>query len=583
MQHTWQQRNAPAGRIEEARALGATPLQARILAGRLPEPTTDLRHTLFPRDHVLRWEELPDIRPAAARIADAIQRREVIAACVDHDADGVTSCLVIRESLVKHFGVDPALVHSVCSHRTREGYGVSSKLVERVLALSPRPTLVITADQGSADEDRIRVLRDEHQIETVVSDHHAIPLAGVPRSAVACVNPARTDIPCRDPAIAGCMVAYYMMSAVRDTLIERGHLPTDAPKLASVLDAAAVGTTADAVNLGASATNRFVVKAGLARMNALKRPIWRAMEAFVPRPWDAQTIAFKIGSITNAHGRMDDGTAGLDAYTTDDEAIAHERVAVMIQANERRKEVERALSEEAVAQGRALAEQGAGGIAIILKRGHPGVHGICASRVVEQVGRATVCLSPHMTDEGILTGSARSVPGINVKHVLDRITQEHPGLVRYSGGHSMAAGVGVLAENGAAFCAAWDSTITDMLDGAAPAMTRWHDGPLGSTLGALALDEIAALEPYGRGFELPVFCDDFTLRAARPVGDGSHLRLELTDVAGRNWAAIWFRALAPGQAMPVSCGVVRLVYSLHAPGPRSRQAVELHVEGRVVA
>lgn len=575
MPPTWEQRATPEAKVTEAIELGATPLQARLLAGRLPD--ADLRHTLFPRDHVLQWEELPDIHPAAECIADAIERGEVLACVVDHDADGICANGVIRESMIKHFGVDPARVHSVCSHRTKEGYGVSSKLVERVLALSPRPTLVITADQGSADEERIRELREVHKIRTVVSDHHAIPVAGVPRSAVACVNPARTDIPCRDPTIAGCMVALYLMTAVRAKLIERGVLPANAPKLTSALDAVAVGTTADAVDLGRSATNRYVVKAGLERMNALSRPIWSAMEALVPLPWDAQTIAFKIGSMTNAHGRIDDGTAGLDAYTTDDPVLACELVAVMHDANERRKVIERALSQQAIETAGALIAQGACGLAVVLEDGHPGVHGICASRVVEAYGRPTVCISPHMHDAGILTGSVRSVPGINVKHALDRMAQEYPGLTRSHGGHGMAAGTSLDAENASAFCAAWDAIITDMLAGAPPAMTRWHDGPLGAALGAGVLEEIRGLEPYGRGFDPPVFCDRFTLRGARAVGDGTHLRLELTDVADRHWAAIWFRAVEPGQAHTLIPGDIEVVYSVQPPGPRSRQTVELHV------
>jgi single-stranded-DNA-specific exonuclease len=92
------------------------------------------------------------------------------------------------------------------------------------------------------------------------------------------------------------------------------------------------------------------------------------------------------------------------------------------------------------------------------------------------------------------------------------------------------------------------------------------------------LVDIESLEPWGRGFELPVFCDTFEVHRIKPVGDGTHLRLEMADVSGAKWNAIWFRAIQPGQTPPIECGKVRLVYRLQRPGPRSSQTVEIHVQ-----
>ena len=109
-------------------------------------------------------------------------------------------------------------------------------------------------------------------------------------------------------------------------------------------------------------------------------------------------------------------------------------------------------------------------------------------------------------------------------------------------------------------------------------MTLLHDGPLGDAIGPEVLQEIAGLEPYGRGFETPVFCDTFTLVRVKPVGDGTHLRLELVDAAGQPWAAIWFRAIEAGADPNLTCGPLSVIYTLEPPGPRSRQSVELYVK-----
>lgn len=568
---------ANASRVAQAAALGATPLQARLVAARIPEDSIDLAHFFDPRSHVISWRQLPDIHAAADCIADAIEQGEHIACVVDHDADGITSHCVLWEALTLCMGVPVDRIHSVTSHRTKEGYGVSSKLVERVLQLVPRPALVITADQGSTDEPRIRELL-EKGIKTVVSDHHGLPKEGPPASAVACVNPARTDVPASDPNIAGCMVAMLLMAATRDKLIERGTLPTDAPSLARVMDAVAIGTTADAVDLGRSATNRFIVRAGLKRMNALQRPFLKALSEVEPPPWDSQTIAYRLGPVCNAHGRIDDATAGLEALTTPHLERARELVAILRDANERRKVIEKRVTAQAMALASDAVAQGCIGLALILPDGHPGVHGISSSRVVEAWGRPTVCLSPHMEDAQVLTGSVRSVPGFHVREALESIATNHPELELLAGGHAGAGGVRLPASRGLLFCAIWDATVSAAFQGKAPPIEKFHDGALGHELGPQALAEIEALDPWGRGFELPVFCDTFQLLGIKPVGDGTHLRLEMTDVKGRRWNAIWFRAIEAGQVPPLAPGAVRIVYRLQRPGPRSTQAVEIHVQ-----
>lgn len=573
----WKQRNVSAERAAEARALGASALQARWIAARLPDASVDLAHVMDPRSHVLAWSELPDIEIASNRIADAVEKGEVLAVVVDHDADGLTSHGIIRDAFINVFGVPANRVHSITSHRTKEGYGVSSKLVDRVLKLNPRPTLVITADQGSTDEPRIRALREQN-VQTIVSDHHGIPKEGPPNSAVACVNPARTDIPCRDPTIAGCMVAWLLMSATRAKLEERGSLPANAPTLSGTMDLAAIGTIADAVNIGASATNRFVVRAGLKRMNALHRPFLQALNEVEPAPWDSQSIAFKIGPTINAYGRVDDATVGLEALTTTDLDRARELVAVMRDANERRKGIQKTLTATAMDQAAVAVESGCQGLALILADGHPGIHGVVASKIVETFGLATVCLSPHMEEADVLTGSVRSVPGVDARRTLALIAEQYPELSMTSGGHAMAAGLRLPRDRGLLFCAAWDATVTATLNGAPPALERLHDGPLGEALGPNVLAEIASLEPWGRGFELPYFSDTFELTRIKPVGDGTHLRMEMIDVAGRHWNGIWFRAIEAGADMPLARGQVQLIYSLAAPGERSRQSVEIHVK-----
>ncbi|OBX34623.1 single-stranded-DNA-specific exonuclease RecJ [Halomonas elongata] len=288
----------PRDAAVEQRALaeGLTPLQARILAGRLGGYTGELAPLVAPSLRYLAHpERLQDGRRAAERIARAVTEGEHIGILTDYDVDGITSHVVIRRTLNELFGIPENRLHSLIGHRIHDGYGISLPLVERTLSLSPRPSLVITADCGSSDEPRIARLR-EAGIDVVVSDHHALPTEGPPASAFATVNPTRDDCTYPDPTIAGCMVAWLVMSLTRSVLIEWGVLEPATPKLSPWLSYVALGTVADCVSLGGSAANRAVVAHGLTLINRMEAACWRTMAQRLgmiacpstPRPWPSR-------------------------------------------------------------------------------------------------------------------------------------------------------------------------------------------------------------------------------------------------------------------------------------------------------
>ncbi|BBI48219.1 hypothetical protein HORIV_06400 [Vreelandella olivaria] len=212
-----------------AQAEGLSELQARLLASRLPGYSGELLPLISPSLRYLAHpEKLADGRRAAERIAQAVTEGEAIGILTDYDVDGITSHVVIRRTLVELFGVPEGKLHSLIGHRIHDGYGISLPLVERTLAQKPFPTLVITADCGSSDEPRIARLKAAG-IDVVVSDHHALPIEGPPASAYACVNPTRDDCDYPDKTIAGCMVAWLLMSLARGVLIEWGRCQAPHP------------------------------------------------------------------------------------------------------------------------------------------------------------------------------------------------------------------------------------------------------------------------------------------------------------------------------------------------------------------
>ncbi|MEQ6890321.1 DHHA1 domain-containing protein [Halomonas sp. CS7] len=565
-----------------AREEGLSELQARVLAGRLAGYQGELGPLVSPSlRHLAHPERLADARRAAERIAQAVVDGEHIGILTDYDVDGITSHVVIRRTLVELFGVPEAKLHSLIGHRIHDGYGISLPLVERTLALSPRPSLVITADCGSSDEPRIARLKAAG-VEVVVSDHHALPLEGPPASAYATVNPTRDDCDYPDPTIAGCMVAWLVMSLARRVLVEWGVLAPATPKLSPWLSYVALGTVADCVSLGGSAANRAVVHHGLTLINRMEAACWRAMAARLGAdsvPFDAETLAFQMGPRINARSRLDDPYAALHFMLAANEAVAHRHLETLDQDNQSRKAIEAEMAQQARALALPALTADEPAIVIYLEEGHPGVQGIVASRLVQAFGRPALVLTPAAAP-GMLTGSGRSIEGLHLREALQRTFELAPEALPRFGGHRGAAGVGVPAERLTEFRAAFLTAVGEQLGDVELRPRILTDGELLPHQLCLAtLDELERLAPFGREFDAPLFEGEFLVESLRPVGaDGSHLMLELSAGA-TSLKAIWFRALTPGEVPAFGVGTtLHCAFKLNRNRWRGRESLQLMIE-----
>lgn len=574
----WQPRHQDAEVFAQARTEGHSTFLASILAGRIRSCGGDLSGLSGRLADIPPPELLPDVAPACDRLARALADAEHIVLATDHDVDGVTSHAVLWSALILHFGHPPARLHTVISHRVREGYGLSSALSARIRALPVPVGLVVTADQGSCDGERIAELAGQG-MDTVVTDHHRVAGRG-PAAAVACVNPQRADSRYPDRAIAGCMVAWLLMCALRRHLVALGRLPEAAPRLGGLLDFVALGTVADAVSLGSSAANRAVVRAGLARMNQQSRPAWQAFARVRPGPWQATDLAFGLGPLINAGSRVADVMPGVRALIAPDLAEASVEVQRLVAANQARRAVEQDLTRQALAAWQTARTAEDAAVCVAFDEGNAGVHGIVASRLVEYSGCPALCLSPRVGHPDLLTGSLRTVADqwgdalVDIHAALAEIEHRHPGLLLTWGGHAAAGGLSVEAARLGTLRQAWQAAVRAQRAPHPP--RRWFDTPTQATLSAGHLAEIDGLQPYGRGFEAPVLALDCAVTGTRPLGDGSHRRLQLAG-AGEATEAVWFRA--DPELLPGPAAHHRLYVSLHPATRWSRGGFDLHVQG----
>src|SRR5688572_1919458 len=239
-------------------------LLARVLAGRgveVDEAPAFLDPTvraLMPDPSVLSGMD-----DAAARIADAVERRESVAILGDYDVDGAASAATLARFL-RHGGVEP-IIH--IPDRLFEGYGPN---VEAVRALAGRgATLLVTVDCGTVSHEPLAEAK-RLGMDTVVIDHHLADETLPP--AVAVVNPNRLDDLSKLGHLAAVGLVFMTVVAVNRGLRTRGFWTAERPEpdLLALLDLVALGTVADVVPL--KGLNRAFVSKGLIALRRRECP-----------------------------------------------------------------------------------------------------------------------------------------------------------------------------------------------------------------------------------------------------------------------------------------------------------------------
>lgn len=522
---------------------GMPDLLSKIIASRLPSDFEKVEQVAKPKLSFLDNPFLlADMDKASQRLIEALVNKEVIGIETDHDCDGQTSHAVIIEALTKWFNHPKEKIRSYIGHRMEEGYGLSEALAKRILDDSLKPDLIITADNGSTDEPRINLLKS-HGIDTIVTDHHAIALDGIPQSAVAVLNPTRNDCQFPDPYIAGCMVAWLLMAAVRKRLIENGYLskPVD---LKSVLDFVAVGTVADCVSMAKSVNNRAVVKAGLKQIEASDRPCWQAMRQLFPRKINAEYLGFTVGPLLNSDGRLSDAYSSVSFLLSESKNEAICWVDELSKQNQKRKAIQKKMLDQALALAKEQVEKAKTSICLYLEDGHAGVHGIAASRIKDTFGRPVIFFSPKLNEPEVITASARSIEMIHLKELLDQIHQINPDLLIKYGGHKMAAGLSIKKDDLEVFGALFESLVKAQVDNHLLGPEIYTDGVISdNSLTLETIELISQIEPFGREFDVPIFTLNAQLVSHRFVGQTlEHLQLLVRSESGKEYKAIWFFA-----------------------------------------
>ena len=508
------------------------PLIAKILEDR-GITGADLEHFLHPTlDQLPKPEELPGVVDAANVILAAYTAQKEIVVFGDYDCDGVCATAILSRAL-RAIG---CTVGEFLPDRRTEGYGMSDASVARLLKEFPDVGLVVTVDNGVNSISQTWGLK-QRGISVVVTDHH-LPtrLAAKPGeegklvlpASDALVNP-KVAAPDALQSLCGAGVAFLLANRIVSEAKRRGLY--DGPNIGGpLLVMAGLASVTDVMPL--LGVNRILVSEALKRFFASAPTGLKELYARAARTGGGELttrdFGFMLGPRINAAGRLASGLEALELLLTDDREITRELARIIDGYNVERKQVEQAMVDAAMEK---LVPDAPAQV-IDLPKGHPGVAGIVAARVMEKLGETVpVCVyaGGH--------GSARAPEGINIREAFVACA---PALERY-GGHAAAGGFsvkeGMIDDFRQRLC-----DYCRKIGRGSSAGLSVNEPDLWVEMNDLTLElaeELKVLEPFGECNAEPVFgLKGVFFSEVRPLGsDGRHLSVALQKSGLR---AIWW-------------------------------------------
>jgi len=531
----WILRNPKNDFDKMSRELGVSPLLCRIMVNRGITGPAAARSFLNPDTRTLfDPREMRDLEKGVAIISEKIGLGRKIRIIGDYDVDGVVSTFILYTALERC----GAKVDYAIPHRILDGYGINNAIIDK--AREDLVDTIITCDNGISAREQVKYAK-EAGITVVVTDHHEVPFIEnenherihmLPQ-ADAVIDIKRPDCSYPFKLLCGAGVAFKFIQV----LYEKLDIPE--AEYQDFYEFVAIATVCDVVDL--TGENRIFVKKGLSMIGNTGNAGLKALmkqTGIWGKEIGVYHLGFIIGPCINASGRLDWAEKGLKLLLAREAEEAEKLAFELHQLNTERKNMTLAGVEETVAaiENSSLKEDK---ILVVYRPDvHESIAGIIAGKIREKYNVPAFIITDAETG---VKGSGRSIEEYNMFEGLLECKE----LLTRFGGHPMAAGLSLERDN--------LDLLRKRLNESA-ALTEEDLIPkvyidariLLSHITLKLAEELALLEPYGKGNAKPLFAEkEITVSRAALLGSGRNvLKLRLVAAPGRHIDCIYFGSAA---------------------------------------
>lgn len=493
---------------------------------------------------------------AINRIEKAVKQKERILIYGDYDVDGTTAVSLLYRFLYPLY----KQIDFYIPDRYHEGYGISLQGID--YAADNNFSLIIALDCGIRAIDQVEYAQQKG-IDFIICDHHT-PGPVIP-DALAVLDPKQEDCSYPFNELSGCGIGFKLCQALAITWNIKPDYVYD------LLDILVVSIAADIVPVNGE--NRILAWYGLKKLNEDPQEGLKTLLEVTGRkkPLKITDIVFGLAPPINAAGRLKHGRYPVMLLTERNEEEIKKISQQLYELNTDRKQLDQNITadaleilekEPAYTNRKSTVVWGAGW--------HKGVIGIVASRLIEHYYRPTIVFTG---DDGILSGSARSVSGFNILEAIDHCKQW---IVKY-GGHKYAAGLQITKENFNAFKENFNQYVSNHID---PDMLipKIHiDAEVQfSDLTMSFYQSVSRMAPFGPGNMRPVFLSrQVKCRWQASIVGENHLKMTLIQ-QNIMIAAIAFKQA--GQLQLVNSGPFDICFSIDLNEWNGKTSLQLNIK-----
>ena len=393
-----------------------------------------------------RYNDLINVEIGADIIQSHIANNSTIYIFGDYDSDGINSTYILGDAInhAIYYSESDARLSLKVPER-HEGYGMNMEWCESIVNNKDNATLVITVDNGIAQDREVAYLL-ENGIDVLITDHHT-PNGHVPAN-VWIIDAHYNNDNESNKGLCGAAVAFKLAM----TLLERyPEVETD-DLYYKYLVHVAIATITDSMPM--TIENIKYVYNGL----QLLKDGYGSDAINYYKEYNANTdltpkdLAFGLGPQINACGRMNNTALALNYLFSDEEDVEDLYNEIVCLNDERKDKTKKSIE-------KAEKSLDANSPSIILELGNvEGIAGIIASNLANKYKKCTIIFSKDTTGK-YLIGSARSDGQIDFLSLIRELN--HSSVVKV-GGHSAACGITIKASGLNSFIKAINNAINEL-------------------------------------------------------------------------------------------------------------------------
>jgi single-stranded-DNA-specific exonuclease len=460
-----------------------------------------------------------DFQKASQILLKAINNNENICILGDYDVDGAcaTSLLVRYFNHInqKHFYYIP--------DRTKDGYGASKKLFQKLIL--KKPELIIMVDCGSTSNEAIDYL-NKHNIKSIIIDHHEINKP-YPKSNVI-INPKKELVKKESSFLCATALTYFFI----EFIIQKTKSNF---KISKFLIYVLLATICDVMPL--RKINKIIAQNTIDDFNI------KNYEAFnfifeqynLKKKLTIDDLGFLIGPIINAGGRLNYSKYGVELLSTDNLQTIKNRAQKLINLNNKRKIIEQNLLDEIDFE--KIKNENKQVIIYHKDNLNEGLIGIIASRLKDYFNKPSIVITKS---NNLLKGSARSTSLYNIGNLIKSLIDNK--IIENGGGHNMAAGFTMKKNN----LKVLDNFIQDdyLKKNFNQENQNKYDFQLSSSaIKSKLIDDINKIGPFGNDNFLPIFLITDLVVIKHKIINNKHLSVIIKPNTGVSIKGICFNCL----------------------------------------